>query len=190
MKAYIVGSVASGKSTFARKMSKVLNIPCTQLDGLVHVKDVSSGEWGNYRRTDEEISDLFHEVLRQPHWIIEDAGRKLFSEGMVEADIIIHLKPNVFTRKRRIITRYIKQKMGFEESIYTPSFHMLKFMFKALMKYETGEDDLETRLNQYADKTLILKTKNEINSYFSNLIRASQSFKSKHPVPGLGTYKL
>jgi adenylate kinase family enzyme len=170
MKVYIVGSVASGKSTFARKMSNIINVPCTHLDGIVHVKDISNKEWGNYRRTDDEIRSLFHKVIGEPHWIIEDAGRKFFSEGMAEADIIIHLKPGLFVRKRRILTRYFKQKIGLEESIYTPSFKMLKFMFKALHNYESGEDDLEERLCQHADKTLLLKTKNEMKQFLSSLV--------------------
>lgn len=47
---------------------------------------------------------------------------------------------------------------------------MLKFMFKALQNYESGEDDLEERLCQYADKTLLLKTKSEIKQYLSGLV--------------------
>lgn len=165
MKVYIVGSVASGKTTLARKISDVISIPCTHLDGIVHVKDESNKVWGNYRRTDEEINQLFIELIKEPRWIIEDAGRKCFSKGMDDADIIIHLKPSKFTRKRRIITRYIKQKIGVEDSLYTPSIRMLKFMFRAIEKYETGEDDLEIRLNQYTHKTVTLKTNKEINEF-------------------------
>lgn len=169
MKAYIVGSVASGKTTVARKMSDIIGIPCTHLDGIVHIKDESNKVWGNYRRTDEEIIQLFTELIKEPNWIIEDAGRKCFSKGMDAADLIIHLKPSRFIRKRRVITRYIKQKIGYEDSLYTPSIRMIKFMFKAIEKYETGKDDLEIRLNQYAYKTVTLKNNKEIKSFILNL---------------------
>jgi len=37
-KVYIIGSVASGKTTMARRMSKNLNIPWYELDNVVHIR--------------------------------------------------------------------------------------------------------------------------------------------------------
>ena len=169
MKTYIVGSVASGKTTFAKKISNKLDIQCTHLDSIVHIKDKSNKEWGNIRRTAEEINRLFFELINKPQWIIEDAGRKSFSEGMERADMIIYLKPCKFIRKKRIITRYVKQKIGIEDCLYTPSLKMLIFMFRAIMNYETGKDDLEIRLNQYIDKTITLKSNKDIKKFMLNL---------------------
>lgn len=165
MKIYIVGSVASGKTTLAKKLSNKLGIKCTHLDGIVHIKDKTNKEWGNIKRTDEEINLLFKTIIMKPQWVIEDSGRKMFSEGMEAADMIIHLKPSILVRKIRVITRFFKQKLGLEDSLYTPSIHMLKFMFKALNNYETGKDDLEARLNQYTNKVVILSSGKEIKNY-------------------------
>lgn len=169
MKIYIVGSVASGKTTLAKIISKKLQIPCTHLDGIVHIKDKSNKEWGNIRRPDKEIEGLFFNLIDKPQWIIEDAGRKCFSKGMEKADIIILLKPSKLTRKKRVITRFIKQKIGFEDCLYTPSIKMLIFMFRALKDYETGKDDLEIRLGQYIHKTEILKSNKEIDNFIRDL---------------------
>jgi len=169
MKIYIVGSVASGKSTLARRLSKAIGIKCTHLDGVVHIKDPSNKKWGNLRRTDEEIDKLFLDLISGDNWIIEDAGRKMFVEGLKRADIVLYLKPNVHTRRRRIITRYIKQKLGLEESLYTPNIRMLTSMFKWLNNYERGEDDLETRVFTYPDKVVVLRKKMEIDAYISEL---------------------
>jgi len=106
----------------------------------------------------------------KPHWVIEDAGRKMFSEGMEAADMIIHLKPNIFVRRMRVMNRFFKQKLGMEDCLYTPSIHMLKFIFKALSNYETGKDDLEARLNQYINKVVILSSNNEIKDFIENNI--------------------
>lgn len=172
MKIYIVGSVASGKTTLAKELSNKLRIKCTHLDGIVHIKDKSNKEWGNIRRTDEEINRLFKSTIMNPHWIIEDAGRKMFSEGMEEADMIVHLRPSIFVRRRRVMTRFFKQKLGMEECIYTPSIRMLKFMFKALNDYETGEDDLEVRLNQYTNKVVILSSSKEIKKFMESVLQS------------------
>lgn len=170
MRIYIVGSVASGKTTLAKKLSKILGIKCIDLDGIVHIKDKTNKEWGNIRRTDEEINLLFKSIIMKPHWVIEDAGRKMFSEGMEAADIIIHLKTNIFVRRMRVINRFFKQKLGMEDCLYTPSIHMLKFMFMALSNYETGKDDLESRLNQYISKVVILSSNKEIKNFIENII--------------------
>jgi len=170
MRIYIVGSVASGKTTLAKKLSKILGIKCIHLDGIVHIKDKTNKEWGSIRRTDEEINLLFKSIIMKPHWVIEDAGRKMFSEGMEAADIIIHLKPNIFVRRMRVMNRFVKQKLGMEDCLYTPSIHMLKFMFKALSNYETGKDDLEARLNQFINKVVILSSNREIKDFIENII--------------------
>lgn len=169
MKIYVVGSVASGKTTFAKKISNELEIHCTHLDSVVHVNDKENREWGNTKRTEEEITQLFEEVISKQNWIIEDAGRKQFRNGMEVADLVVHLKPSRLVKKKRILTRYFRQKMGLEDCLYTPSLHMLKFLFRALNKYETGEDDLEIRLNQYKHKTVILKNSNEVKHFIRSL---------------------
>ena len=80
MRIYIVGSVASGKTTLTKKLSNRLGIKCTHLDGIIHIKDKTNKEWGNISRTDEEINLLFKSIIMKPHWVIEDAGRKIFSK--------------------------------------------------------------------------------------------------------------
>lgn len=167
MRIYIVGSVASGKTTFARKISEVLNIQCVHLDGVVHMKDSTNMKWGNTRRTDQEIERIFSELINKSSWIIEDAGRKCFAEGFERADYIIYLKPSVMTRRIRIMTRFIKQKLGLEECIYTPNLRMLKSMFIWTNNYEKGKDNLEERINKYRTKTTTLKNKEEIKKYIS-----------------------
>jgi adenylate kinase family enzyme len=112
---------------------------------------------------------LFKDIIDKPQWIIEDAGRKCFSEGMEKADIIIYLKPSVWVRKNRIITRNFKQKFGLEDCLYTPNLRMFRFMFRALNNYESRKDDLENTLSQYKHKTITFKKNKEINEYLLNL---------------------
>ncbi|MCH4886832.1 DNA topology modulation protein FlaR [Acidaminobacter sp. JC074] len=169
MKIYIVGSVASGKSTLARKLSKITGISCTHLDGLIHIKDKSNKKWGNTRRSEEETEDLFAKLMKEPSWLIEDAGRLCFSEGFDKADKIIHLKPSLFIRKTRIFTRYIKQKLGIEDCLYTPNLRMVKFLYGALDNYERGDDNLEKRLEAYSAKTVTLVKQSDITSFITEI---------------------
>ncbi len=91
MKIYIVGSVSSGKSTLAKKLSETLRIPYRSLDEVVHIPD-KSNPWGNRKRKVEERDKLFYSVIQQPKWIIEDVGRACFEEGLKKADKIILLE--------------------------------------------------------------------------------------------------
>jgi adenylate kinase family enzyme len=177
VKIYIVGCVASGKTTLAKKLSNKLGIKCTHLDGIVHIKDKTDKEWGNIRRTDEEINRLFKSTVMKSYWVIEDSGRKMFSEGMEAADMIVHLKPSIFVRRMRVMSRFFKQKLGMEDSLYTPSIHMLKFMFKALNNYETGKDDLEARLNQYTNKVVILSSGKEIKEFMESVLQSEYGIR-------------
>ncbi|GKX29474.1 hypothetical protein SH1V18_19540 [Vallitalea longa] len=114
---------------------------------------------------------MFSQLINKQQWIIEDAGRKSFREGMEKAEVIINLQPSILIRKKRIITRYIKQKIGLEDCLYRPSLRMLKFMFRALYDYETGRNDLDLRLNQYRDKTITLRNSRDTEEYILNVTK-------------------
>lgn len=111
MKIYITGSVASGKSTLARRISQITKIPCYHLDEVVHIPAPEEAS-GNKKRPIEERDALFHDILNSPDYVMEDAGRVCFAEGMHQADIVILLEIPLFIRKKRIITRWLKQKTG------------------------------------------------------------------------------
>ena len=77
MKIYILGSVGSGKTTLARKLSSDLNISYYELDNVVYEYNPN----GDRKRTEEEINYLFKEILNQDNWIIENVGRSYFDKG-------------------------------------------------------------------------------------------------------------
>ena len=160
MKIYIVGSVASGKSTLARRLSKKLGIPCYHLDEVVRFKD-PNGEFGNTKRTPEEREALFQKIL-SADCIIEDTGRECFSEGLHRADQIVVLQLPRAIRYRRIILRHIKQVLGFEKSNYTPSLEMVRLMFKWANDFDTGADGVKARVAPFAEKAITLHTQKEV----------------------------
>ena len=168
MKIYIVGSVASGKSTLARQISKNTNISCTHLDEVVYVED-SSNSWGNRKRPTEERDMIFHKILEQKDYIIEDAGRECFIEGMAQSDIIILLEIPIAVRYKRILLRWIKQNIGIEKCIYKPNINMLKSMFKWARNYDTGIDGTKALIAKYKNKVTVLHNNREIKSFLNLL---------------------
>lgn len=164
MKLYIVGSVASGKSTLARRISQKTGIPCTHLDQVVYVEDPTNS-WGNRKRAVEERDRLFQNAIAGDHYIIEDAGRACFIEGMQRADEILLLEIPLRIRQKRILLRWIKQNLGLEKCIYKPHFAMLKSMFRWARNYDRGTDGTKERVAQFQDKVVVLHGNREIEEH-------------------------
>ena len=129
MKLYLTGSVASGKSTLARQIAARTGIPCHSLDEVVYVPDPGAPS-GNRKRPEAERDALFAEILRQPHYVMEDTGRACFEEGLRQADAILLLELPLGVRYKRIFTRWLRQNLGLEPCLYRPGWNMLKAMFR------------------------------------------------------------
>ena len=168
MKIYITGSVASGKSTLARRISQITKIPCYHLDEVVHIPAPEEAS-GNKKRPIEERDALFHDILNSPDYVMEDAGRVCFAEGMRQADIVILLEIPLFIRKKRIITRWLKQKTGIEKCIYKPTFSMLRAMFQWVGDYDSGADGTKALAAQFDEKKVVLHNNKEIKLYLKTL---------------------
>ena len=168
MKIYIVGPVSSGKSTLAKKLSEILDIPYHALDEVVHIPD-KSNSWGTRRRGTEERDKLFCSIIQQPEWVIEDVGRPCFEKALKAADRIILLELPVRVRNYRIIKRWIKQKLGIEKCIYNPRYEMLKCMLQWSKNYDMGKDELKIRISSYQEKTVVLRNTSDVKALLGNL---------------------
>lgn len=154
MKILIFGSVASGKTTLARRLSAEKNIPFYEGDSIA---------WGfsgerRYKRTDEEQKKIIDKIDEKGQWIIEGTYRE--SQRMLYdmADKIIFLDMPLFTRKYRIVIRFIKQCMRLEKCNYKPTFSMLKHMFMWTRDFEKNRKEHEDRLRGYSDKLIWVKS--------------------------------
>jgi len=170
MKLYIVGSVASGKSTLAQQISRETGIPCHHLDEIVYIPDPTQ-PWGNCKRPIEERDALFANILKNKHYIMEDAGREYFIDGMKDADAVILLDIPLYIRKKRILTRWLKQNLGIEKCIYKPRLDVIKSMFKWAKNYDVGADGTKARVAQFHDKTVVLHNNKEINDYLKTITK-------------------
>lgn len=153
-KIYIIGSVASGKTTLARYLSKKLNIDCYSLDKVVW------NDEKNIKRNEKEIKKIFNKIIKKDNWIIEDVGRNIFQKGKESSDIIYYLDINKLTIYFRVIKRWFRQKINIEEYDYKPTIKSLKEMLKWAKEYDKKKD-----LEKYQDK-LIFLSKKDINNLY------------------------
>ena len=151
MKILIVGIVASGKTTLARRLSKLLNIKHYEIDSVVHDDE------RNIKRSEAEQKKLFNKINKNDSWIIEGTLRKHLFYLCDLADVIIYLDIPVSVRIFRILTRFIKQKLGIEKCSYPVNFEMLKLMYKWTNDFEKNKCDFEEKLFKYRDKIVIEK---------------------------------
>lgn len=157
MKVLIIGSVASGKSTLARKLSNKFNIKSYEIDSIVH-DDVN-----NIKRKNEEQQKIIEKIDNQTEWIIEGTLRRNLYNLLEMADNIIYVDTPLIIRKKRIFTRYIRQKLGIEKCGYKPSYKMLKNMYTWTKEFESKRKDFEDVLKKYQEKLIVIKNSNDIN---------------------------
>ncbi len=158
-KIYIVGIVASGKTTFAKKLSVDLDIPWFELDCIVHHKTENE----RYKRTPEQQVEVINDINKSEKWIIEGTYRKSCHCLLDMADTIIFLDPPLWKRKLRIFTRFIKQQLGYEKCHYKSDFKMLKLMYKWTNEFEKNRKEFIDMLNRYSGKLLIASDKTELD---------------------------
>jgi adenylate kinase family enzyme len=158
-KIYIIGIVASGKTTLAKNLSKELNITYYELDCIVHYKT----ETKRYKRTPEQQLEVIKDIDSNSDWIIEGTYRESCHCLFDMADKIIFLDTPLWKRKYRILLRYIKQQFGIEKCHYKSDFKMLKLMYRWTKDFERNRMEFEEMLKQYENKLTIITNANNLN---------------------------
>lgn len=151
-KIYIIGSVASGKTTLARKLSILFDVPWYELDDVVYSRLPS----GDVKRSTEERDFIFNQIIYSEKWIIEGVYRECFKSGFDIADTIILLNTSLYKRNCRILRRWIRQKLKLEKSGYAPTVKMLLSMYKWSNGFEKTKDDILKILEPYKNKAVII----------------------------------
>lgn len=153
MKLLIVGIVATGKTTLAKKLSFLLGIKHYEIDSVVH--DNKTGK----KRSVKEQEVLFKKINKEKDWIIEGTLRKHLFYLCEMADKIIYLDVPINVRKVRILVRFIKQKLGIEKCNYKVDFNILKLMYKWTSDFEKDKSVFLEKLHMYDDKLIIVDAK-------------------------------
>ncbi|KKI90554.1 DNA topology modulation protein FlaR [Bacillus sp. SA1-12] len=162
---HIIGSVGSGKTTLAKRISSMLDIPFYELDNVVWIRNHN----GDIRRSEQEREEYLNSIIQSNIWIIEGVhNEEWVANSFHHADLIIFLDTKYSIRTYRIIKRFLKQKLQLEKSNYKPTFRMFFSMFKWNRQFEeVGKRNFFNKYRMYNDKIAIFKDKDCINKYFN-----------------------
>ncbi|MGN7385791.1 hypothetical protein [Sporosarcina sp. SAFN-015] len=166
MKIFIMGIVASGKTTYAKELSKEMGLPFVELDAVVYYN--VDGE--RIKRKPEEQVKIIRQMDARGSWIAEGVYRPSYHLLLDMADIVIWLDPPLWKRKIRILSRHVKQMIGVEECAYKPDFQMLRNMYKWTKQFEGERADLDEILQPYVDKLIIVRGDPANNRALSKII--------------------
>ncbi|WP_164667458.1 DNA topology modulation protein FlaR [Virgibacillus doumboii] len=153
-KIHIIGSVGSGKTTMAKRLSGEQNIPFYELDNVVWIRN----ENGDIRRTPDERNAYLQHIILQDAWIVEGVhNEEWVNKSFENADVIYFIDTAVSVRTYRIIKRFILQKLGLEKANYQLTFKIFFKMFKWNKTFEKHKPAILQRLELYGDKLVILR---------------------------------
>ena len=159
MKVLIIGSVASGKSTLAKRLSIENGIKHYEIDSIVH------DDLNKRKRSLNEQIKIIENINLSNDWIIEGTLRKNLDMLLDMADLIIYLDVSLFVRKFRILSRFIKQKVGLEKCNYESNVKMLMMMYRWTNDFENNKFKFFEKLNKYNNKLVRLSRILTINNY-------------------------
>lgn len=155
MRIYIIGSPGSGKTYLSEKLSKKYKIKSYELDKVAWDDDN-----GNIKRTDEEVSKTFKDILIKKDWIIEDVGRDKFKKGREKADKIYYIKISSVKAYLRVTKRWFRQRIGKERYNASPTFNQLGYFYSVINSYFKKEKRILKELEQYKDKLILVNNRN------------------------------
>jgi len=157
-KVFVIGIVASGKTTLAKRLSSKIDVPWYELDCIVHHQTAE----GRMKRSVEEQLEVIMDIDKNGCWIFEGTDRSSYQCLYEMADTIIFLDTPLWKRKTRILIRFIKQKLGIEKCHYKPDIKMLTMMYKWTHDFERNRAAFENKLRLYEDKVIRLSSNNNL----------------------------
>lgn len=99
----IIGNSGAGKSTFAVKLAKKLNLPLIHLDKIRH-----TGNWQTVSK--EEFNRILQTELEKPEWIIDGNYRRTIPHRLKYCDTVFYLDFPAITCLYGVFTRLIKYR--------------------------------------------------------------------------------
>jgi len=164
MKIDIVGSVASGKTTLAKKISLNYQVPYFEKDNIVWQRTPK----GDKKRAPEERDALFKQIIEKDNWIVEGSPRDSLNESYECCEYIIVLNERTYIRLVRVFKRWLLQKIGKEEYNSKPTLKFLIYNIKWVFEFNCKKEKLFAELSSYGEKCRVFKHAKDAMRFIEN----------------------
>lgn len=160
-KVTIVGGPGTGKSTLAKNLGKVLNLPVYHIDAIEH-----SENWK--KRDSKERDDIILKKIEEPKWVMDGTYKTTIKQRIEKSDMVIFLNYSTLARLKGIFSRYFKLKgkdrpemPGCKEKLE------LKFIKFAINWDKEKAQLVKGTLKEYKNKNIfIFKNRRSLNKWF------------------------
>ena len=162
----IIGRSGAGKSTFARNLYDVINIPVIHLDQHYHLPN-----WEEPPK--EEWEEKVKELVEGEEWIMDGNYGGTFDIRMRKADTIIYLNYSTLSCLHRVIKRTIKY-YGQSRPNMAPGckerFNLEFLHYVAVFNMIKGKS-ISKKLESLSEskKVITLKNDKEVEDFLSNI---------------------
>lgn len=149
---HVIGAPGAGKTTYARKLASMLNVPICHLDEIYHD---NSGVVPR-KRSESERKAMAQKFANKQNWVTEGTSFSDWINPVLKRATEIHIvSPSRIIRVWRLIKRYIKRKFGIEHSAYNETLRGLWDGIKWTWQYD--RKTLPIILNKIPKRTKIRK---------------------------------
>lgn len=135
-KIYIIGAPASGKSTYAKKLSAETGIPFFDLDEIKW--ENTGGKYYSKKRDKNERIQKLQTLLKiNADWICEGVYFRDWILPVIEqADEVIILQPSLWLCQYRLLRRSIRRLLHLEPSKHKESFQSFWGLLSFAQRYD------------------------------------------------------
>ncbi len=161
-KIIIIGCPGSGKSTFAKKLKKILNLEIYHLDMIYWKKDKTTV-------SKEEFKHKLIEIMKNDEWIIDGNYGSTIEMRLEKCDTVFFLDYSLDICLNGIKTRAGKQRddMPWVEKSTEKDEEFIKFIKNYSIN---SKPKIMNLLEKYSDKNIqIFKNRTECDDFINNL---------------------
>ncbi|MBN2051890.1 hypothetical protein JW756_00120 [Candidatus Woesearchaeota archaeon] len=165
---YIIGNSASGKTSLAKKLSRILKIKNYDLDDFYWQKKFTK------KRSREEIEKLVKKATHKKKWIIEGVYSSCVTCSLDKADLIVWLDYPAHIITWRLLKRQIKRKEKISSTIdflhYALDYYK-KPTHKHHDRNESTRHKHKTIVENYPAEIVHIMNNNELKEFLKKISR-------------------
>jgi adenylate kinase family enzyme len=159
---HICGIYGCGKTTLAKNISKILNIPHYSLDDIKYL-----AKYSQIRPIEERIK-MVNAICDNPSWITEGSWSNYAEEAFKKADLVILMNYPKLKCSFRVLKRYFTRK-GYEQDTFFGTLRLILEIFRYhYKKRPVSLEEHKNLIRKHKKRVIILRSDNTSERFLKN----------------------